>query len=95
MRIHGFSVNAMSEDYQLIMRCANSSFEQLILNVVNIASSNIFRKLQFYSRSWQEVHMDLSPPKLSQEALTDTRSASWEVFAVGVDQPTSTSSYLE
>ena len=94
MRIHGFSVNAMSEDYQLIIRCANSAFEQL-LNVVSTASNNISGKLQFCSRSWQEVHTDLSPPKLSQGALTDTRSVSGEVCDDGVDQPIFTSSYSE
>ena len=87
-KIHGFIVAAMSEDYQMIMRYANSAFEQL-LNAVNVMC------LQFYSGSWQEAHTDLLPLQLSQGAPTDIKSASSQVYVVGVAQPTSIFLYLE
>ena len=87
------SYNAMSEDYQMIMRRANSGFEQL-LNAVNTVC------LQLCSgSSWLEAHTHLLPLRWSQEAPTDTRSASAlgsaQVYVAGADQPTSILLYSE
>lgn len=79
MQIHGFLVNAISEDYQMIIRYDDSSFEKL--------TSTRSEYLQLNIGKWHERHLtDLSLLLLSLEAPTDTKLVSSQVYDDGVVQ---------